>query len=280
MNLIWALMGYLVTIIIQALGVSAVLSSSIAGVIASCLAIALKDNKNYSASAFCGSFAGMTSLSLIFGKENNIFSKKCMLLTLLLGFILSFVYFFISKLNSKNKFSKYLFNGYGGRLGAIAFISVLIFIILKSFLLNEFSFLPIQKNITETNCFLLIFITCIGAFATSRLSNLSVFIKNSNYKILIPALLSFLAYIIFCNFSANSAIFSQAFYAGTFVGMSSIDLLPKKGTIFAGTLTGIILTFAENIFKGVGGKLGFTAFIAVLITIVMKELYAKFSLLK
>ena len=62
--------------------------------------------------------------------------------------------------------------------------------------------------------------------------------------------------------------------------MSSIDLLPKKGTIFAGTLTGIILTFAENIFKGVGGKLGFTAFIAVLITIVMKELYAKFSLLK
>lgn len=272
MHLIWVLSGCIFTILIQSLGYSPVLASSLTGITASCLAIFLKDKNNYSANAFCGSFAGMTSLSLIFGQENNFLHKKVLFLCFLLSLMVSLIPFF----TLKTKDGKPFFHGYGGRLGVMAFIAVVIFIVCKSFFYNEIPFKLFSLSAVNANCFFIIAISCLAALLTTIVSNYLKISVNSNYKILVPSLLTFCAYFIFYKFSNNLNLLSQAFYAGTFVGMSSVELLSKRHTLVAGSIAGFILAFAENIFKGIGGKLGLTAFIAVLVVLKIKDVCGRF----
>lgn len=60
---------------------------------------------------------------------------------------------------------------------------------------------------------------------------------------------------------------SAPFYCGTFVGMSSILVLPNIWLVAgAGTLSGIIFCLSHDVFLGTGGKLGTIAFISVVVT--------------
>lgn len=271
MHLIWALAGCMLTILIQFLGYSPVIASSLVGIMASCLAILLKDMNTFSASAFCGSFAGMTSLSLIFGQENHFLYKKVLFLCFLLSLMFGLIPFFILK----TKEDKLFFHGYGGRLGVMAFFSVVIFIACKSFFYKEIPFKFFSLSFINANCLFIILISCLAALLTTIFSNYLKISVNSNYKILVSSLLTFCAYFIFYKFSNNLNLLSQAFYAGTFVGMSSVEMLSKRHTLAAGSITGFILAFSENMFKGIGGKLGLTAFISVLLVLKTKELYVR-----
>ena len=59
----------------------------------------------------------------------------------------------------------------------------------------------------------------------------------------------------------------SAIYCGAFVGMSSATILPSISfVIIAGTLAGLFFLLSNNLFSGVGGKLGTIAFGGVVIT--------------
>lgn len=271
MYFIYTFIGCILTVSIQILGFSAVLSSSLVGVIISCLFIFLKDNKFYSAAAFCGSFAGMTSLNLLFNQPNFLINKQSVFFLLLISIIVASFYHITVKLNSNENYKKNLFNGFGGRLGTIAFISTLVFIILKYFMGYSSSVIPEASILSISQCLLFIIITSIAAYATSLLNNSSLQKLNPNYKVLVPSLLSlwvcFFAPKLFSNFS----MIEQFFYAGTFVGMSSAKILSKSENFIAGALASLFLILGQNIFIGVGGKLGFIAFLAVICILIIKE---------
>lgn len=61
-----------------------------------------------------------------------------------------------------------------------------------------------------------------------------------------------------------------AIYCGSFVGMSSSLVLGNIWVVgLAGLAAGILYLFAENVFKGVGGKLGTIAFVGVALTVLI-----------
>lgn len=271
MYLLMAFLGCLLTIYLQYFGYSAVLASSVTGLIASILF--LNKKTPLAAPAFCGSFAGMTALNNIANPHNvnNFFIS-----ILLLALIVTFVYKLTLIINQSKKYSKYVFNGYGGRLGTIAFISVIIFLTFKSFNGIEIYKTAYLNDFLLPNNLIIILITSIGAYSTYCLSNKEICRKNTNSKIFVPSILS----LIFCLFFSKYGIYSQAFYAGTFTGMSSQDNLSKKENLAAGIMTGLFFIVSETLFIGVGGKLGLTAFLAVLTTLLITDNLKNFSLLQ
>lgn len=57
-----------------------------------------------------------------------------------------------------------------------------------------------------------------------------------------------------------------AIYCGSLVGMSSSLVLGNVWVVgLAGLVAGVLYLFAENVFKGVGGKLGTIAFVSVVL---------------
>jgi len=69
---------------------------------------------------------------------------------------------------------------------------------------------------------------------------------------------------------ANSL--ALAFYCGSYVGMSSINVLENIFIVaLAAFFTGLIFILTKGIFKGYGGKLGTMAFIGVVILIIFMK---------
>lgn len=68
--------------------------------------------------------------------------------------------------------------------------------------------------------------------------------------------------------------FPAAIYCGSFVGMSSTLVLGNFWIVgLAGLLAGLVFIFAQNIFKGVGGKLGTIAFVGSVLTTTFLNLW-------
>lgn len=241
-----------ITLYMTISGFSAVFSSSIVTLIIVSFSILFKNKGFLSDSAFCGSFAGMTSISIL-NSSSILFS------IILLSVIIGFIYTIIRTLSFK--YGKYFFNGFGGKLGTTAFISVIIFMFIKD--KNVITAIEIG-NPFNIFTFIIMFITALGAgltvfftkYLTTKYSS-----QSHNYKIFSPAFLGLIGYFVFLY--SNQEIFSLAFYAGTFAGMTAPEILSKKEVIIAGFLTGLFLILGNNMFVGIGGKLGFFAFLSV-----------------
>ncbi len=62
--------------------------------------------------------------------------------------------------------------------------------------------------------------------------------------------------------------YAAAVFCGSFVGMSSGDALNFLQVILAGSVTSVIFIAAEDVFNGIGGKLGTMAFTGCVLTII------------
>lgn len=76
-------------------------------------------------------------------------------------------------------------------------------------------------------------------------------------------------------YGMNSEDLSMVIFAGSFVGMTSISLASFPIMLFAGIACGIIYLVAEPVFEGYGGKLGATAFVSVLIVMLLFWFFEK-----
>jgi hypothetical protein len=182
---------------------------------------------------YCGSFAGMVSVSLFGFLEVTVLAIICAFIFIL---------------------TKPLFKGYGGKLGTIAFMSSLI---VHSIFADEFISVTIDFNI-----FLLILTTTLGVLITYYIKH---FFKVS--AVFASAMPSFIFALVFVYLIQNHTDYIVVFFSASFIGMSSEKRLPN---VYFVLLSGIILGFIYDIFiqffNGLGGKLGLMALISVIIT--------------
>ena len=211
------------------LGISAVLASGITGVLATLIL------PRFDVPIFCGSFVGMASYSLLPGYQY-----------LGLAAVIAGGVFVLGKA---------AFNGFGGKLGTIAFIGCVIAAILTG---QSFSGEPvIQGELLE---FLLIY-SVIGAVVTftlsERLDNSAV-ISSGAVGVMAAVILP----ILYPEFGNTLAVMT---YCASFAGMSSLKRIKDEFMMaFAGIICAIVFAFSAPYLGGAGGKLGTTAFISVI----------------
>ena len=198
--------------------------------------ISAKIFPKFSSCIYAASFASMSSLGVL---PNISLSGIC-------GLITGLLYIFTQK----------LFLGVGGKLGAIAFFSVLIVNFFRT---------PIYFSLTSLSLLdglYLIFACGLGAgltyYISLRFNQNSVF--SSSLVVLVTALIG----NIFLKFDHKLV---AAVTCGTYAGMSSPKIITNiKKMCLVGLLSGIILFLTWPFFYGVGGKLGLVAFLAVFLS--------------
>ena len=272
---IFCFVGSFATIYITAIDINPIVASSLVSIIVAFFTIiVVKEENRYSWASFCGSFSGMTYLFFLGFDGADILSFNFLLNSLSLSLITALLYA-LSEVFSY-KFPKLAFDGYGGRLGTIAFISVCIFLVLLKIIYNShlniilknaFSFSPMD--------FLAIPAAVLAAVVSMEIKS-TVASLDENYKVFTVATTGIIGGILITRIPVYGNLLGQAWYTGAFVGMSSYFILMlKRDFIVTGLLSGILLILTKGIFVGFGGKLGFISFIAVIITKIFYSFYNK-----
>lgn len=210
------------------LGLGAVIASSLVGIV-----VAL-GRKELGAPAFCGSFAGMASA--------EVFGHPQMLLAGAISGAL-----FVA--------SKHVFNGFGGKLGTIAWAgTVLAAVIVRRPLLSE------AVYAWNTGIAVVVYAT-VGAVLT--------FLLSHRYKagpVLASGVVGLFAGLIlpFAHGAEAGTLYAVAAFCGSFAGMSGLERFDRVvWMVPAGAVCGLILMYSAPFLGGAGGKLGTAAFGAV-----------------
>lgn len=223
------------------LGLSSVVVSGIVG-----LAVAIFIPK-YAAPAFCGSFAGMSSIFLLPITE------------MLIAAIFTGIIYIIAK-NT--------LNGFGGKFGTIAFSACLI----TALITGKTVFFP---EIIETGQVLLFLAFSISSAVLTYM--LSVRVKTG--PVIASGFVGIMAGIWLPEiFPVSGSALAVMVFCSSFIGMSSPKRLENEfKAAAAGLVAGIAFIYSTSI-QGTGGKLGTLAFGSVLaiygITMLSKRITA------
>lgn len=211
--------------------------------------------KKHAKMAYCGCFIGMSSYLII----NSIY---------FIIFASIFAVLFLHLMKGKLE--------YGGKLGFIAFISVLL-VMLPDIYKSEISIIGTDIEMDLLMSILVIFVSIISLELTWFLRGLfkskfqeSESVLGSAFTGLIFGLSTLLI--------PEIKFISEAAYASSFAGMSKPKII-KKYMFLIGLLTGAFYFLLMPIFIGFGGKLGAIAFISVIISVLFGYLwnYKKFK---
>lgn len=186
--------------------------------------------KKYSVELYCGSFVGMISPRLIHD-FTHIF-----IASLLAGLIFSL--------------SKYVFDGFGGKLGAIAFSSW--------FFLFFFSNIEFINPVLDKNINLIAFIlSFLGVFLTFLLNH---YVNKD--PVISSAFITLIGAMILPFFYPTShIILTPLLFTATFSGMASKERIYSfLQIVISSFFVAILFYFSFTHLGGVGGKLGTIAF--------------------
>lgn len=219
-------MGTLSTYLVSVyFDLGAILAAAIVGIIA---AMTISD---YAVEIYCGAFVGMVSPEVLHDLTHIVIAG------LLAGLI-----FYLS-LNT--------FEGYGGKLGTIAFSSWII--------MTTFSKCELIEELKEVQHFgTSIVIYSIGAAIITYV--LSIRLKNE--PVLASGMVSVTgALLLPAIHDENAATLAAVVMAASFVGMSSRKRLKNElQVLLSGVIMGVLFVYSVNHFCGAGGKLGTLAF--------------------
>ncbi len=210
------------------LNLGAVLASALIGILAVLII------KPYAVPIFCGSFAGMSHPE-VFGMVPMIWVS--------IGAGIIYL------------FAVGSFNGYGGKLGTIAFASGLI---VWLFLSTDFM---IGASFEGYMIMSILIVSVLGASLTYLIS-----IKLKKGPVMASGIVGVIAFIAFSLFfNQHLGVLATAMFGASFVGMSQTKRMPSYlGIMIAGLLFGAIFILSAPYFNGVGGKLGTIALISIM----------------
>ena len=196
----------------------------------------------YSPKIYCGAFIGMSS-SLVL--SNLIF---ILISSLIAGFIFTHVH---------------KIPVHGGRLGFIAFLSVLIISLPKIWK----SGLYFTGNILLDAEFVMIIVifSVLALYLTYQL-RLYFTHKFKHDSVMASAVIGMIFGSFALVFPPAMAI-AEACYASSFAGMGRLKLIEEK-FLLVGVIVGVVYSLMLPFFKGFGGKLGTIAFLALIIVYV------------
>ena len=261
--------GSVATSALLAAGVDPVLASSGATVFYLIIAFLLRFKRQQPAAVFCGTFAGMTSFFVFFNKAP--FSLGLAILVYLcIAIVTGSLYVLI--MHFEHKLPKQSFNGFGGRLGAIAFIGSAACLITTGLLIRlfsgDFQVVVLKDSVTfsEKAPMVMVLASALGSLLTRILGKeIKSTIPGLNIT-LSASVCGFAGGLIFLLLPPLGPIASLYWYAGNFAGMSSTSILHSHPRILlAGAITGVFLAGLHYYGSGIGGLLGFSAFLAVIV---------------
>jgi hypothetical protein len=238
-SILVVVIGALATFYLAKAGMSAVLASSLIGIVGSWLF------KRYEIEIFTGSFVGMSSV--IFFTDSGI---------IIASLIASIAY-----LMGKN-----VFVGIGGKLGSSAFIGTLLVALFVGVDVWNLDIAMINTSLPLWFVVITLLFSALASVATSQLAQR--YFKGS--VVLGSSVVGILGYIISLSIGTFSGLFAGTIFAASFAGMSQIKVL-KNPLYFAiaGLFTAIIFLASSTYFLGLGGKMGTSAFIGVLATLIL-----------
>lgn len=198
--------------------------------------------KKHSMAIYCGSFAGMTSSLILNHYEIIVLAIFCAL-----------AYLFV----------KTILDGYGGRLGTIAFVSTTIVVML----FNKTEILAAETY----NTWLIIVFSITGVIIPYLIQH--KFKKSSLLSSAVPSLVIGLVSLIY----PSMLIYSGIFFTASFVGMSSKNIIPNLySALTVAIILSIIFFTFFNFYNGFGGKMGFSALISIIIYVGIIKFFDKF----
>jgi hypothetical protein len=224
------IIGALVTFFMSnELGLGPVVASSVVGLTGAMA------SKKYQIPIYCGSFVGMSSILMYGDYQSLLFSA-----------IISGIFFLIAGS---------VFSGFGGKLGVIAFGGTMMYSIITG---NAYVVEPFP---TESVNVLIVLYMSIGAVVTYIIhhkSRLSAVESSAVIGLLAGLLLPML-------YGASGNFLAVVMFCGSFIGMSSNDRLANLSHVVgSAAISAVFFIYTQNIFVGLGGKLGAIAFISIL----------------
>jgi len=189
----------------------------------------------YAVSIYCGSFVGMVSPMVLHDFYH-----------VLLAALMAGIIFMLSE---------GIYNGYGGKLGATAFIP---WVILT---LSNHVQLTTPQSLSITIMFEILVFSTIACFATYIISH-----RFKHDPVTSSSLVSLIAGLILpALFLENGTSFAAVAMSATFAGMSSKTIIKNEFHMFGvSLLLGIMFVYTYSHFGGAGGKLGTLAFASVI----------------
>lgn len=223
--------GVLACVISRDLELGAVVAASLVAIIAYLVV------PKYGVPVYCGAFVGMTSSALLFTRSEVAIASA----------IAGIIYVL----------SSYVFGGFGGKLGTIAFISTII-----TSLVFKRAF--IDAPIYDTHEILMIILVALIATPLTYYFNAI----RGNGPVLASGVVGLLGGLILpIVFPEIGGTLAVVAICASFAGMSSKARCPGIWVLFiTGLFIGVIFVYSTPVFGGVGGKLGTIAFGSIMAT--------------
>ena len=261
LQLLAVYVGAILTFQLQLLHQTAIASSTITTCLAWLLLLLVdKNNRALILAVYCGSFAGMSAFCL--GADCTDSMASIYWQAAIFSLAAALCYVTIQSLSTH--FPRTMLTGYGGKLGAAAFLSSY----LCSLVLTE------RTDITDLQLILTSYgpenyipyaiIACAGAMIPFLLLRKKWHDVDVYFLTGLTAFLALIASFLFSIFLPELNLAPAAFYAGLFVSMTKSHLCSPRGLALAGALSGMLMLNILRVFKGIGGNLGLTAMLSVL----------------
>lgn len=216
--------------------------------------------------AYGGSFAGMTNLSSF---DGDVRHDQMLLVTFAVGLsvIVGLTFFLVSRIDKSVEVP--VGHGFGGRLGTVAALATVIFVLAVSIIQPTHwsvawgHFGDIAYDVTtllgELGAAL------VGALVTAKLLR-EIFKPEAFHSTrILAASLFALAGLLALNFFGWTSVVA-AFYAACFLGMTTPKILKNYWTLALACIPLLaILHVVVAVLPGMGGGLGLSAFVAVLL---------------
>lgn len=194
--------------------------------------------RDYEKEVYCGSFAGMISLAIV----SPIF-------IILMVVLLPMIYLM----------ARSIFNGLGGKLGTIAFVSSIIAV----------SFLPSYQVISTEPLEQMSIIIVMGVALGTVLLGHYVKTRFQLSSVIVSALLSLLGFLVF-GLIPSALVYLPIVFIASFIIMT--DTSRVKGYSFlviSSIIMSLLYMLTRPIYTGIGGKAGLTALLSILITLAL-----------
>jgi len=263
-----AFLGCVTTEFFSASGIAACIASALATALLCGLLLLTRTTCLFAGTFFSalygGTFAGMTPVVWLGDSGTGALSVA-------LSIVCGLVFFVVAELDSRS--AAPIGTGCGGRLGAIAIVASFLFVELVRPLGADTS----RFHTAATGAFdvepwsaIRAFFACLAGIFGTLLVLRQRYIADGGVpvRIFIASAAALSGLIVLQLGNPDDAPAMEAFYAGCFLGMSTLDRL--KGwlqPVFGALVLVVVLVPVRAFLNGFGGGLGFAAFIAVLLLV-------------
>jgi hypothetical protein len=259
LDFLGAFVGSILTFQFRLHGLESVAASALTTCLAWLFFFVYPHEKRYqiASAVYCGSFAGMTAL--LHGQAIILTYGHIIITSLAAGI----AYYIVGNLSMR--FPGPMLTGYGGKLGATAFVASgiagLAFCTLFGVCSIKFHYAP---GLNE-NLLAYVLLGCAGAVLPSLILGYNKWSNASRFNIVgLTALLGLAGGIFFPISLTHFNLAAAAFYTGLFVSMTTVTICPSLTTLgIAGSLSGIVMLQIVGVFEGIGGGLGLAAMLSV-----------------